>query len=380
MRRSRALICFALFTVPSSIAIVRADDPAPETVLKEKGLKRSGSVYFLASESEFQKKLAEVRGLYTKLSQAVMRKQMFEQNRQQADATVQELLRQRIYLNTQLSQATSAIENNRIVGMLRAVEDQATLIQRQNGDPEQNQAVGARVAMQREEYMQAVLDARQVVERAQENYALLGKDEDVAKALAALETKSKSRLELGPTKGFLANIKQLEKYEASVLTEKVALRKEGGIFWVDVMFNGKVTESLAFDTGAAWVVLPSELATKVGLNPGAEAPTVRTQIADGTVIDAKQMNIPSVRLGKFTVKDVPCIVMPAGKTNVPPLLGQTFLRHFMCHTNSDAGTLVLTKIDAEDKAETTAPKSKTASRATKGKRATAPNGTEDPER
>jgi clan AA aspartic protease (TIGR02281 family) len=262
--------------------------------------------------------------------------------------------------------------------MLRVVQDQITLIQRQQGDPELNQAVGARVAMRREEYMQAVLDAREVVEKAQENYALLAKDDEASQALARLNENSKTKFALGPSKTFLANVKQLEKYEATVLTEKVALRKEGGIFWVDVMFNGKVSESLAFDTGASSVVLPAQLAARIGLEPGKDAPTVRTQVADGSLIEAKQMVIPSVRLGKFTVKDVPCIVMPADRTNVPPLLGQTFLRHFLCHTNADAGTLVLTKIDAEDKADASAVKSKSAAKSTKGKRAASASGAPNP--
>ena len=122
-----------------------------------------------------------------------------------------------------------------------------------------------------------------------------------------------------------------------MLSETVELRKEGGIYWVDVTFNGKVTKPLAFDTGASSVVLPASLAAAIGLKPGKDDPTVRTQVADGSIVEAKRMTIPSVRVGKFTVQDVVCIVMPADKEDVSPLLGQTFLKNFTHQFSGETG-------------------------------------------
>ena len=103
-----------------------------------------------------------------------------------------------------------------------------------------------------------------------------------------------------------------------MLTENVPLRKEGGIYWLDVTFNGKVTKSMAFDTGASSVVLPAEFAAEVGLKPGSDAPVVKCQVADGSVVEARAVTIPVMRVGQFTVRDVPCVVMPASKKDVPP--------------------------------------------------------------
>jgi predicted aspartyl protease len=64
-----------------------------------------------------------------------------------------------------------------------------------------------------------------------------------------------------------------------------------------VNFNGKVTQPLAYDTGASSVVLPASLAAQIGLKPGKDDPTVRAQVADGSVVEAKPMTIPSVREG-----------------------------------------------------------------------------------
>ena len=59
-----------------------------------------------------------------------------------------------------------------------------------------------------------------------------------------------------------------------------------------------------------------------------------------------------MRVGKFVVKDVECLVMPASKTDVPPLLGQTFQRHFTIHFNPDGQKLVLTKVETEEPVST----------------------------
>ncbi|HEY2156227.1 MAG TPA: retropepsin-like aspartic protease, partial [Isosphaeraceae bacterium] len=171
------------------------------------------------------------------------------------------------------------------------------------------------------------------------------------------------KLTLGPSKAFLANVKLLENAEKSVLTENVPLRKEGGIFWVDVTFNGKVTKQMAFDTGASTVVLPADFASEIGLRPGPESPEVECQVADGSVVKARASSIPVMRVGQFTVRDVPCVVMPASKKDVPPLLGQTFQRNFTFKFNADAGKLSLTRVDVPDAPAKPAAKGKSAGKA-----------------
>ena len=143
------------------------------------------------------------------------------------------------------------------------------------------------------------------------------------------------------------NVKLLETAEKSVLTESVDLRKQGGIYWLDVTFNGKTSKPMAFDTGASTVVLPFAMASELGLTPGKDAPTVKMHAADGSVTDCKLVIAPSLRVGKFTVKDVECVVMPADKTDVPPLLGQSFHRHFTYKFTPEAQKLVLTKVETE---------------------------------
>ena len=157
------------------------------------------------------------------------------------------------------------------------------------------------------------------------------------------------------------------------MSEDVAIRKEGGVYWVDATFNGKFTKPMVFDTGASSVVLPADFALSIGLKPGPDDPVVTAQVADGSEVKAHKMVIPSLRVGKFTVANVECIVMPSEKKNVPPLLGQSFQKNFSIKLNVGAGKLVLSRIDqGEDVASSAAPKAKAKSsaRTKKGKRAT----------
>ena len=96
------------------------------------------------------------------------------------------------------------------------------------------------------------------------------------------------------------------------------------------------------------MVLPADLAAEIGLKPGPEAPTVRSRIADGSIVEAKRMTVPSMWVGWFTIAEVACVVMPAVKKDVPPLLGQTFQRHFLQRISPEAGTLVLSRVEADE--------------------------------
>jgi clan AA aspartic protease (TIGR02281 family) len=249
-------------------------------------------------------------------------------------------------------------QHNQLVAQINELTDRLNLLHQQQADPEAKRKIDERAARRREGYVQAVLDLRQLVDDANASYAALAQDEGVRGALERLNQGGKVKVSLGPSRAFQANVKLLEKAEAAVLTETVRLRREGGIFWVDVTFDGKVTRPMAFDTGASDVVLPADMAAQIGLKPGSDDPTVRCQVADGSIVEAKRMTVPSMRVGRFTVRDVPCVVMPADKRDVPPLLGQTFQRHFLLKFSPEAGTLALSKVEAGEEAPPRTPPAK----------------------
>jgi aspartyl protease family protein len=233
----------------------------------------------------------------------------------------------------------------------------------------------AEVSRRREGYIQAVLDLRQLVDAVTKSYAELANDPAVKQALETLGLSSKTKPKLGPSSQFATNVKALERIERSVMTDAVDLRKQGGVFWVDATFNGKVVEPMVFDTGASLTTIPAQLADEIGLKPSPSDPVVRCETADGTVVEARRMTIPSLRVGRFTVNEVDCAVMPAGKGNIAPLLGQSFHRHFTYKFTSESGHLVLSRVEGlEPPAQAERPTrgtAKTKSRSGRSRAATA---------
>jgi clan AA aspartic protease (TIGR02281 family) len=338
-----------------SALVGRGDDAkSADEALRAKGLRKSGTTYVLPAEAEVQKALADARATYRELANGQAQQQNVEYQSQERKAMIRDLTEQRIALNQQLAQDLPAAQHNQLVAVVNAVTDRLNLLRQQEADPQARRDLDAAVARRREAYIQAVLDLRTLVDATNATYAKLADDPEVKQAIEEAGRATKAKPTLGPSRAYLANVKLLESAEKSVLTENVSLRREGGIYWLDVTFNGKVTKPMAFDTGASSVVLPAEFAAEIGLKPGPDAPVVQCQVADGSLVEARAMTVPTMRVGQFTVKDVPCVVMPASKKDVPPLLGQTFQRNFTLKFSADSGKLTLSRIDAPEAARTPA--------------------------
>jgi clan AA aspartic protease (TIGR02281 family) len=377
---------------PALLAVVaagglRAGDPSAEDVLKGHGLKRAGTTYVLGSaEADVQRKVNELRLLSRQLNFALQQQEALEQGTQNREAMIQEMLQRRLALNEQISALDQQLnaggnffvagrnqlveQRNQLVLAYNGLVDQVRLLQGQGSDPKVRDQIQSEVPRRREAYTQAVLDLRKLVETTTKAYAELSRNGEVTRALEALGRASPARPKLGPSRAFQDNVKLLERVEKSVITDSVELRRTGGgVYEVDVTFNGKVTRPMIFDTGAGLTMIPAKLAAEIGLEPSPADPEVRCTTADGTVVIARQKTIPSMRVGRFVVNDVVCAVMPAEKGNVEPLLGQTFHRHFTYKMTPGSGHLVISTVDTLEPAP-----AKTGGRvpknAPKGKRAT----------
>ena len=358
MRPPRPVLALArplgLVLLPCLIAgLLGADDPA-DAPLRDKGLRKTGTVYVLPAETDVQRKLTEARAGYKQMAAALGRQEAYERELRDGKQMIVEMTQQRIMINRQIAQAENPVQHNQLAAMYNELGDRLNLLYQRREDASGKREVDGEAATRREAYIQQVLDLRQLVDSVKEGYAALAADPDVAATLERINQGAKTKATLGPSRSFAANVAQLEKAEAAVLSESVDLRREGGIFWVDVTFNGKVTRPMAFDTGAADVVLPYDMAAEIGLTPGPDDPIVRCRVADGSIIEARKMVIPAMRVGKFTVKDVSCTVMPAEKKDVPPLLGQTFQKNFLLKFSPDSGKLVLSRVEAPEAAAATA--------------------------
>jgi hypothetical protein len=79
--RIALLILGPALAAACGFTVARADDSQPESVLKSHGLgvKRGGTTYVLAAESEIQQKLNEAQRIIKQLSLALRQKHEFEQ-------------------------------------------------------------------------------------------------------------------------------------------------------------------------------------------------------------------------------------------------------------------------------------------------------------
>src|SRR5208282_1009651 len=373
----------------------------PQAVLKGHNLERSGTTWILGNEKAVLKDLRDARDVYRQVAQGMMSQQELAfgaQNRQDALLQLRErsaVLDQSIAeFDVQLNALVAPPGGNNFVQQQRNVLSQQrnllvaehnqvvnqlnTLQEQQNKDQGQDQKLqlNAEVAQSREKYMQAVLDLRKSVDELTAKYDVLSKNPEITKALEALSASTKSKQKLGPSAKIRDAIKLLEKAEGSVQSETIELHRENGVFHVYASL-GKVPTKMVFDTGASLTTISTKLAGRIGLKPKTADPTVRLTTADGTVVEAKRLVIPSVRVGKFTIQNVECVVMPAEKGDVDPLLGQTFLKHFKVEFSPEAGKLSLKKLDTDgDGADTKTvadAETKTSARATtKGRRAVRP--------
>ena len=89
----------------------------------------------------------------------------------------------------------------------------------------------------------------------------------------------------------------------------------------------------------------------MGLTPTEDSPTLLVGVADGRQLEAKQVMADTVRVGKFTARDVRCGVMPPEASNAPLLLGLSFFSNFNFKIDSAKGELIMAQIGGSDTEE-----------------------------
>ena len=92
-------------------------------------------------------------------------------------------------------------------------------------------------------------------------------------------------------------------------------------------------------------------------------------MADGNIIEGREMTIKTVRVGRFTLEEVRCVVLNKGLPNPPLILGGSFLNHFIVRLDPGSRELHLTEIKDEGqvKAAPAGPKAAPPIKPTEGK-------------
>jgi hypothetical protein len=239
----------------------RAQDKAPQNVLKNQGLREAGPLYVLELETDLPKKLNDARRLAGQVRLARMQltgtasaKDREEAVRNLTDQ-VQGYRMQLGAINQQINAANQQINaanqqmnsvqlggrfgtgynynyNRGVFSGVSSDEYQEALAYRnqlqmelgqattllnqlrtQEFDPEARKKADAELKRHRAVFHQALLDLRKQVDSIKEKYAEVTKNAEVQKALATLARRAPTKPKLGPSPQFLANVKALERLE-----------------------------------------------------------------------------------------------------------------------------------------------------------------------
>jgi aspartyl protease family protein len=111
-------------------------------------------------------------------------------------------------------------------------------------------------------------------------------------------------------------------------SEKVNLTRETGVFYVDVEIFG-IKKKFVLDSGASEISLSQnferELIASGLLKKEDYLEPALYRIADGSIIAQRRVLIREIKIGDFAVKNVSASI---GKSNIPLLLGKSFLDKF----------------------------------------------------
>lgn len=329
----------------------KADQGGGEDLFKARGLQKLNQYLVLPDEAVLAKKVHEIDALRKKVINAQQVAAAAERAVDDKKKLILDYAEKRRALRVQLDSKQSVETHNRLVNLANELGDRMIILEKSDKEEKEVAAAATAAATVSEQYIELLLKLRQTHDQILAKYAELAADAKLQEAVADLNRDSSKPLKLGPTPSLSQLERNLRKLEAGVLSESIPLRRGAGNLWhVTVTFNGKHAQDIAIDTGASLISLPYKVAQEAGITPSPQDRTLRVSLADGRTVEAKQVFAPSVRLGKFTVEHIECVVMPADMPNAEPLLGLSFLKHFVVKIDNAGGKLTMSRIDQPERA------------------------------
>jgi aspartyl protease family protein len=199
----------------------------------------------------------------------------------------------------------------------------------------------------REAFVGRVLELRKLADSVNSAYSKLATDPEVSAAIASLNAASGKTFSSTPSRDFASAERRLVQLEDTVLSESIPLRREGGeSLWVPVVINGKHTKEMIVDSGSSMICLPRKIAKECGIEVGSQHQEITLVLADGSRIQAHEVPLDSVRVGKFTVENVVCAVLGEEAIEADPLLGMSFLGQFKWELDSENKLLKMVKVES----------------------------------
>ncbi len=327
---------------------------AAEKILAAKGLKRSGTNLLLPEEAELGKMLSGTPKLKKAVLDADKALAGLEKKAADNKKLITTYLQERRKLNAAISGGKLNFDQqSKAIAAYNELGDRIDLLIENGGMEKEIKAARGEQTKAREAYIDHTLAMQKLAEKGKKKLADLAEDAEAKAAVERLNTATGKTFAIKESGGWLAALRSLKRLEDSVLSDEIALRDDGSnTLMVSVSLNGKYVKELCVDSGSSLISLPYKMARDVGLNPDSSDDEVTLVLADGSRVRGKRLTIPKVRVGKFEVDNVACVVMPATLPNAAPILGMSFLAQFSFKVDAEQKKLTMTKIDGASSAKT----------------------------
>ncbi|MGE3822333.1 MAG: hypothetical protein AB7I30_23210 [Isosphaeraceae bacterium] len=195
-------------------------------------------------------------------------------------------------------------------------------------DPEGREALRREVTRRRDRFARSVALLRRAYDAYKPPPAI-----DVTTVVPIPEPREKGRIR-ALVEGHRAKLRAafVAEAERALQTARVPLVQDKGASWVDVTVNGVPDLRMRVDPRASEVLVSERLAGLVGLS------------ADRS---SRRGSLRSIQLGPFTVREVPCRVVPDETISAPAILGAPVLGRFVVELEEgpEPSALTLTKVD-----------------------------------
>jgi Aspartyl protease len=357
------MLCLIL----ASAALGQTGNPAltasPETIFSDRGLSRSGVFLILPEEAEVHDGVWAIRQSDEGLRVEATGRRNLAFELQNGNHDLDSLENEYAVAVDRYNQITAAGKNldhnntdvyNQWVNDQNAQMHECDLIfdkiDKQKRAMDDMVAREATVEDSRARHIGLVMDVGTKAESIVATYAKLTRDAELTRAIQQVDQTEQPPLRLGPSGEFLADLKFVRQCAKEIVTGSVPVQRTniiGGLH-VEAVLNGKLTDTMIWDSGADVVVLSAATGNALGLKPTDKDETVVSRVADGREVKSKQIFLDSIRVGAFTLHNVVCFLM-LDSPDAPPsddLLGDSFQSHFLSRLDQRTNQLQLTPIDS----------------------------------
>jgi clan AA aspartic protease (TIGR02281 family) len=358
MQKDRlAAICGAVFLggflVLSAVADARGDEASAKATLSGKGIKVSRAGLTVLGETEFPKSVTAAYALKRKLGAAASEEQSAGVGEEEADARIEELKQENVALNERLQEVAKVPFNFRgqVVQQINqqiAANNQEIARIQQSEKKSTKSAEGSHKdeTSARQAYMKQVSEARTLADRLIAEYSTLNHDKEVAAAVTEWNAAAHSSHKLAPSHSFDSALRRLEALELKIASGKVPLREKEQSYYATVTINDIEPCEMLVDAKVATLRLPHQMAVDAGIHVDTARETSTVVLADGSKVEAKRVQLKSVRVGSFAVKNVSCDILPASNTTAQATLGLSFLSRFKYEIKAATSELSLARANA----------------------------------